>query len=328
MEAPFRRTSLIALFFLSAIPLSFLIAFERSKFCTHFYEYHSHGFYRESCKWDNINRRFLVSFLDGGVGQIPVPENHLPGAVLEEQIVIKDPDVAGNSSLGILIDRPRTRLLVVIADLFGNHYSALAAYDLNTWHRVFLTQLSGPGDEKSFADDVAVDEDGNAYITDAKGNKIWKVGVDGELITIIKSHLFNQRKQWYYNLVGLNGIVYHPKGFLLVIHTSTGDLFKIDTMKEEVRKVEITKGSLFVGDGLELLSPTKLVVAGTPSGRLVESLDGWETASVIGRYMGPMHRVATSATMKDGKVYLSHVFGGGIPKKKHVITEAVFSSLS
>lgn len=189
--------------------------------------------------------------------------------------------------------------------------------------------MGGAGDGKSLADDVAVDGNGNAYITDAKGSKIWKVGVDGHLLSVITSPLFHPREEWYYNLVGLNGIVYHPNGFLLVIHTSTGSLFKIDAGKEEVvTKIELVKGSLVMGDGLELLSPTRLVVAGTPSGRLVESLDGWETAAVVGRYVGPMHRMATSATVKDGKVYLNHAFGGGLPRRKHVINEAVFSPLS
>lgn len=180
---------------------------------------------------------------------------------------------------------------------------------------------------------MAVDGDGNSYITDAKSSKIWKVGPDGHLLYVIKSPLFHPRKEWYYNLVGLNGIVHHPSGFLLVIHTSTGNLFRIDHVgkgkeEEEVTKVDLVKGSLAMGDGLELLSPTRLVVAGTPSGRLVESLDGWETAAVVGRYVGPMHRLATSATVKDGKVYLNHMFGGGLQRRKLVITEAVFSPLT
>ena len=95
------------------------------------------------------------------------------------------------------------------------------------------------GDEKSFADDVAVDAEGNAYVTDIKGNKIWKVGVEGKLISIIRNPLFSA-KEWYKNLVGLNGIVYHPDGFLIVIHTFSGNLFKIDLTKgEEVKIIKV-----------------------------------------------------------------------------------------
>lgn len=178
--------------------------------------------------------------------------------------------------------------------------------------------------EKAFADDVAVDPEGNSYITDTKGNKIWKVGVNGEFLYTIKSPLFAP-KEWYYNLVGLNGIVYHPNGYLLIVHTLSGNLFKVEIGKgDEVKVVKIIGSSLRFGDGLELLSPTKLVVAGNPS-RLVESSDDWETANVLGKFTGATHRLVTAATVKDGKVYLNHLFGLGYPKRKHVLVEAVFS---
>lgn len=240
--------------------------------------------------------------------------------------MVKDADLTGNASLGISVDRPRNRLLVAVADVFGNRFSALAAYDLDTWNRLFLTQLNGPSDEKAFADDVAVDAEGNAYVTDAKATKIWKVSVNGELLSTIQNPLF-AAKEWYRNLISLNGIVYHPDGYLIVIHTLTGELFKIDLAKgDEVKVIKVAGGPLTFGDGIELLSPTKLVVAGNPSGRLVESTDGWETAAVVAKFKGPAHRLATAATVKDGRVYLNHMFGIGYPKKKHALVEAVFST--
>ncbi|XP_050376798.1 uncharacterized protein LOC126794183 [Argentina anserina] len=318
---------LVLLFFLlSAVPVAYLISLELAAPTTHVYHYHAAGWFRECAKWDHLNRRFLVSFMGGGIGQIPVPDDHTPGALLHESTLVKHVDLANNASLGFVIDRPRNRLLVATADVMGNRYSALAAYDLSSWDRLFLTQLSGPSDPKAFADDVAVDSEGNAYVTDCAGSFIWKVGVDGKFLSTIKSPLFTP-KEWYKAIVGLNGIVYHPDGYLIVIHTFSGNLFKIDVAKgDEVKQIKIVEGSLKFGDGLELLSPTQLVVAGNPSGRLVESTDGWETASVVGKFSGPSHRLATAATVKDGKVYLNHMVGMGYPKKKHVLVEAVFSA--
>ncbi|MQM04890.1 hypothetical protein Taro_037694, partial [Colocasia esculenta] len=57
-------------------------------------------------------------------------------------------------------------------DIFGNYYGGLSTYGLVTWRRLFLTQLNGPDDEPSDADDVAIDRGGNAYVTDAKSNKL------------------------------------------------------------------------------------------------------------------------------------------------------------
>ncbi|KDP28261.1 hypothetical protein JCGZ_14032 [Jatropha curcas] len=318
--------SLLFLFLISAIPIAFIISLELAKPATHVFHYHSSGFLRESAKWDDLNRRFIVSFMDSGVGEIRVPDDYSQDTVLQEVTVVKEADLAGNSTLGIVIDRPRNRLLAVVADVLRNKYNALAAYDLSTWERLFLTQLGGPSDEKSFADDVAVDAEGNAYVTDAKASKIWKVGKDGQFLSIIRNPLFIE-KQWYKNLIGLNGIVYHPNGFLIVIHTITGNLFKVDLTKGgEVKLIKVDGGSLLFGDGLELLSPTTLVVAGNPSGRLVESSDDWETATLVAKFVGPVHRLSTAATVKDGKAYLSHLVGMGYPKKKHAIVEAVFSA--
>ncbi|KAL9242962.1 hypothetical protein vseg_016913 [Gypsophila vaccaria] len=320
----FSTKFLLTMFLMSAIPIAILISLETLPPSTHVYKYHSNSWFRECAVWDPPHRRFIVSYLEGGVGVLHLPEGDAD-VLLDEITVIKDADLAGNASVGIHIDHSRNRMLLTVGDIRGNRYSGLAAYDLTSWSRLFLAHLSGPDDEKSFADDVAVDEDGNAYVTDVKASKMWKVSAEGQLLSIIRSPLFSF-KEWYKNLVTLNGIVYHPDGYLLVIHTFSGTLYKIDLKKgdEAIKLVKIVSGSLAFGDGLELLSPSQLVVAGNPSARLIESTDGWETASVVAKFWGPMHRIATSATVKEGKVYLSHMLGLGYPKRKHVIVEANF----
>ncbi|XP_004495902.1 uncharacterized protein [Cicer arietinum] len=316
--------SLTILVLLIAIPIGIIISLERTQPQTHVYHYHSNGWFRECAKWDSDNHRFITSFFEGGVGQITVSKEKDSLSVLKEVKLVEETELIGNASLGLTIDRSRNRVLVVNAEVLRNRYGSLVAYDLTSWKRLFLTQLSSPSDEKSLADDVAVDAEGNAYVTDAKASKIWKVDVNGNLVSIIRSPLFTP-KEWHKTLVGLNGIVYHPDGYLIVIHTLSGNLFKIDLTKgEEVRIINVVGGPLYFGDGLELLSRDKIVVAGNPSGRLVESLDGWNTASVVATFYGPRHRLATAATVKDGKVYLNHLLGIGYPKKKHAIVEAVF----
>ncbi|KAH9609116.1 hypothetical protein KSS87_004482 [Heliosperma pusillum] len=351
----FSTKFLLSILLLSAIPIGILIGLETARPSTHVYQYHSNNWLRECVKWDHPNHRFIVSYMEGGVGVVNVHDSIQEGTttdhvILDEITVVKDADLAGNASVGIVIDRPRNRLLVVVVDVIWNRYSGLAAYDLSSWQRLFLAHLSGPpvvllhnhdatlhylehhhitlcDDEKTLADNVAVDDEGNAYVSDAKARKIWKVNVDGKVLSPITSPLFTF-KEWYKNLIALNGIVYNPDGYLLVVHTTSGALYKIDPKNgsASIKFVKIGAGSLVLADGLELLSPSKLVVAGNPSGRLLESTDGWETASVTGTFWGPVHRLATSATVKDGKVYLSFLFGLGYPKRKHVLVEANFKN--
>ncbi|KAG6495657.1 uncharacterized protein LOC121992448 [Zingiber officinale] len=317
-----RVPALLIFLLVSSVPLAIIASLERSAAG---FTFQTPDWICECAKWDPVGRSFLVStFLGGSVARLTLEDPQAVGGALTQRTVLSDPDVAGNASLGMAIDRGsgRRRILVVYADLLRCRSSSVAAYDLESWSRIFLTHLSGPG-ECSYADDVAVDDDGNAYVTDAKGNRIWKVGLNGELISVIRSQLFAQRKEWYYNIVGLNGIVYHPDGYLLVIHTASGHLFRVNTTTEEVTVVQV-RGSLLMGDGMELISPNKLVIAGTPSARVIESFDGWETANVTAWYIGPMHRIASSATVKDGRIYLNHLVGVGMAKKTHVIAEAVF----
>lgn len=148
-------------------------------------------------------------------------------------------------------------------------------------------------------------------------------------MSTIKSSLFIPKER-YKRMFGLNGIVYHPDGFLIVVHSMSGDLFKVDLGKgseeAKVKLINVTGGHLTFGDGLELLSPTKLVVARHPYTRMLESLDGWETAAVVATSSGLKHRWVAAATVKDGKVYVNHMLGMGYPKKKHAIVEATFSA--
>lgn len=85
----------------------------------------------------------------GGIGEV-VPSDDGDIDALREVTLVKDADLAGNASLGIVIDRDRNRLLVAVADLLGNRYSALAAYDMSTWRRVFLAELSSQSKHSSY----------------------------------------------------------------------------------------------------------------------------------------------------------------------------------
>lgn len=137
----------IPLVLITAIPIAIIISLESSPPTTHYYQFHSTGWFRESSKWDQVNKRFIVSFTDtGGLGVVHVPDDHNdPNVVLEEIRVLENVDAVGNGTCGVFIDGDRNRVVVAIADVFGNRYSAVAAYDLDSWKRLFFTQLSLSG---------------------------------------------------------------------------------------------------------------------------------------------------------------------------------------
>jgi len=310
---------------LSGLALA-IITLEKTKYKGEVVEYRSKGWMRECVVWDEGNKRFLVSNMEGGVGEIRLQDGGSDGGGLREETVVKDLEYLGNGTLGLQIDPIRNRLLVVITDTFGHTYSALAAYDLKTWKRLYFTKLCGP-ESITQANDVDLDPEGNAYVTDTIQNIIWKVSSDGSTVSVLSSPIFtSQSSKLPFKGIGTNGIVYHPDGFLLVVHTWSGAIFKSSLDGVDVSVVNMSS-PVVTGDGLVLLSPEKMVVVGTPSARLLESRDGWKSAQLTHRYVGPMHRLATTGTIKNGKVFVNHMFGFGFGKGKHIITEAIFRPL-
>ena len=102
--------------------------------------YAGDGWLRECAKWDAEGGRFLASTIFGA----SVAE--VRGGEAEERVVLADPDAAGRVTLGLAVDAPRRRLLLVYADRLPRMgYAALGAYELGSWRRLFLTRLDVPG---------------------------------------------------------------------------------------------------------------------------------------------------------------------------------------
>eukprot|EP00249_Psilotum_nudum_P025195 c29444_g1_i1 orf=841-1824(+) len=284
-------------------------------------DYESNGWFRESFQWDPIERRFLLSAMEGGIAEVRVFDNTTK---LVEKKLVTDMDCGGNSTLGLTLDVQRHRVLTTIADVVGKKYSALAAYDTRTWQRLFLTKLAGP-EELSLAEDVTVDPNGTAYVTDAKGNAIWKVSEDGRATLLTNDSLLqSQPNKLPLKIMGLTGIQYHPDGYLLVVHSWSGTLFKVNLDNSVVTVIK-TSQPLVLAAGMVLISKDRLVVAGIPGARLVRTDDSWQTATVTHQYVGLLHRFPTAATVKDGKVYVNHLLGIGFKVRSFSIREATFT---
>ncbi|KAI5064737.1 hypothetical protein GOP47_0019432 [Adiantum capillus-veneris] len=287
------------------------------------------GWLRETVQWDAQHMRFLVSHMEGGIGQIAYTPAQSSAPAHEQTLVPRNFNLpfSGLSTNGFKIDYTRNRIVSAMADLLKNKFSAVAAYDISTWDLIFFLKLAG-SERASLADDVAIDEGGNIYVTDALGGLIWKVTPDGsnfEEMTAKGAFSVKPRSRLL-SFVSVNGIVYHPEGFLIVGHTGGDCLFKVSLDGQYVRRVDL-EGTLF-GDGIALVSPIQLAVAGLWTGvRLVQSSDLWLTANVTHIYASPCHRLATSVTVKDQDVFVNYLIGQGIPYYS-TIGRAVFTPVA
>ena len=151
----------------------------------------------EGIEYDENGERFLL----GSMSERTIYQIFDDGTF---EPFIEDPDLI--ECYGLEIDRINHRLLVANNNE-GEGRSYLNAYDLITGERIFRSEISSiKPDLPHSANDVAVDADGNAYVTDWASDAIYRVDMEGN------PTLFMEHTQF----ATLNGIVYHPNGFLLL----------------------------------------------------------------------------------------------------------------
>ncbi len=179
------------------------------------------GLQPEGVEWDADNGRFLVGSLTQGTIYSVTPHDDGTADIAP---FIEDKDL--KSTVGLEIDHVNNRLLVVNsgASAFGGGPggAGLAAYDLETGERAYLVDFTSLYKSKThFANDVAVDDEGNAYVTDTFAPVLYKVTPEGEASVLIEDKLLTNPN------FGTNGIVYHPNGYLIVANSGDQALVKV-----------------------------------------------------------------------------------------------------
>lgn len=274
------------------------------------------GGFPEGVAWDAVTRSFFVSSLrNGQIGQV-----FLDGSY---RVFADDPSLVTTS--GMLIDRDRNRVLVCNEDVGVGERSTAATktrivevveFDLATGRKRRSYDFSSLADGPRLANDLTIDPQGNIYVTDSFQPVIYKIdGRTGAPSILLRSDSLMPAD------VGeasgtrpyLNGIVYHPDGFLLVSDYSRGRLWKVALAEpgtfSEVRLAARLKGP----DGLRLLDGGHMGVVQSYPGvqgvilgevAFLSSKDGWESASITATATPPGLDGPTSATIRDGVMWV------------------------
>jgi hypothetical protein len=107
----------------------------------------------------------------------------------------------------------------------------------------------------------------------------------------------------------LNGIVAHPKGYLLVGESAAGDVYKVPLDKPATfSKVKLPEPVLGV-DGMLWHPDDRLIVVRNDKSQLVVALkssDDWASASIDSK--GTSSTQQTTAALTDNGVYVVHPF--------------------
>ncbi len=269
------------------------------------------GLFPEGVEYDSEGHRFLVSSLTRGtIGAVDDQGNY--------EAFIEDDDFG--ATIGIEIDEARQRLLVCVSDPSTAGLAALGSYDLHTGERQFFTDLIAVAgdDAPHFANDVAVDRHGNAYVTDSFSPIVYKVDPQGEASVFLQDSTFQASPGAF----GLNGVVYLPNESLIVGFSETATLYTIPLDNpDHFRAVDAEDGSVTSPDGLYLSDNDKTLIVvnndgGGDQGKVValQSNDQWESAHARGSFAtGPVF--PTTAAQRGNSVYvlyahLNELFSG------------------
>lgn len=267
------------------------------------------GIIPEGIEYDQTNRRILSgSFAEGTVFQI-----HEDGRLTP---VIADPQI--ESSVGIEVDEPRGRLLVVVSDAAAlevgtTGYAKLGVYDSTTGERfamidlaaVIGTSLHDP--PRYFANDVAVDDDGNAYVTEMLNDAIYKITPDYQASVLYRFPPLETSER-------LNGIVYHENGYLLV--TAGRRLVKVPVDNPMANRDVALDEPLDRQDGLVWAADGRLVSvsnsSSSPRAVAFTSIDDWATAQRAG--VARLAGQASTAAVVGNDIWVVHPqFSGSGP---------------
>ncbi|UOQ99170.1 SMP-30/gluconolactonase/LRE family protein [Hymenobacter sp. 5317J-9] len=270
------------------------------------------GVYPEGIQWDEASKRFYVSSrAKGTVGTVRDDSTYTEFG--------KDSRLI--STIGLNLDASRSRLLAAVSDNNFNpsvqnqptlrKLAALAIFNSSTGALTSYVDLGGlrPAG-MHFANDIAVDKDGNAYITDSMSPIIYKVDLQGNATVFLENSQLSGGTGF-----GLNGIVYHPDGYLLTAKTSDGTLYKVP-ISNPAGFTTVTKTQSLVGaDGLLLFDNNTLLVVAGSQGTVfrMASTDAWVSTTATGSFAtGAVS--ATTITKRGSDAYVLYPYSATAPR--------------
>ena len=275
----------------------------------------------EGIQYDETNKRFIVSSrTQGRIGTVRDDSTYTQLA--------DDPRLV--STIGLNLDASRQRLLAAVSDIGVNttrstattlrKLAALAIFNPSSGALTSYVDLGALRPAlPHFANDIAVDAQGNAYITDSLSPIIYKVDAAGVATVFLENSQLSGGTGF-----GLNGIVYHPDGYLLTAKTSDGTLYKVPLATPTAFAAVTSSQSLVGADGLLLLdNNTLLVVAGSQNTVFrMASTDAWTTTRSSGSFAtGAVS--ATTITRRNGSdAFVLYPYTATSPR--FAITKVVF----
>ncbi|NYI06046.1 gluconolaconase [Allostreptomyces psammosilenae] len=264
----------------------------------------------EGVAWDPTRKAFLVGSALQGTLSVVTPDGVVTPLVA---------NFAPVSVLGVHVDLPRGRVLAA----YNNYFLRAAGYDLPPLSGVGVFDLAtgavrrlvdiSAGSADSAANDLAVDAHGTVHVTDSIASTITHVDRLGVTGTVTDPRFPSPG-------TGLNGIVAHPAGFLVVSRFVGGPLFRVVPARPgrpaQVTEVRLDRPVSHL-DGLGLRPDGSLVgvmndleprpdgLPGRDAVLVLRSRDNWRRAHTASDRPWPVPDPTTVAVTPHGDYVLS-----------------------
>ncbi|XP_078162792.1 uncharacterized protein LOC144557981 [Carex rostrata] len=197
---------------------------------------------------------------------------------------------SGVSVTAVAIDQIRLRLIVA----FSNP-SFVSAYDLKSYQRIYTVPL--PELHGAPIGVVVDSETGEVLVSSVGRGIVLKVELQEDSKRVIsESKIFCDR--------GLSGIVYLNHGYIIVLQTRTGKIFKVDTIDGTVKEVlrrESSKPFAPSGHAIAVQKEKSIVVATNETLLLIESDKRWEQAAVLQNEMKMEGETVVAVATREGE---------------------------
>ena len=267
------------------------------------------GLYPEGIDYDDDKDRFLISSVTtGNIGGVDDNGNYT--------VLVDNDEIF--SAVGILVDNERNRVLVAIGD-FGaaanstpatiNKTAKLGSFSLDDGSMNWIADLAAlndPGDSLSFANDVAIDDDGNAYVTNSFAPYLYRVNPDGGASVFVRDDRFRPGAGAF----GFNGIV-QVDDYLIVAYSETNSLyrFRLDGSTDG-QEIELSQPLPDSPDGLELQGRDNLVVVANASREVIklDREDDWQRLTFVESQPATLGEFPTTAVVRAGQTYVLYAY--------------------
>lgn len=278
--------------------------------------------------FDKSKSFLLSSYTEGAIYSLD-KENKL-------SLLFKDDNLISPAALAI--NKAKNYLYVANGDAGVSEKSdetttkktaGVLVYDLNAKKKIKYIDF-GPlsTGEKRYANGLTLDDKGNVYVTDSHRPIIYKIEEGTNQASVFLEDEKFKGDEW-----NLNGIAYHPNGYLIAIHMSKGVLFKIDVATKKITQIQLDEG-LIGADGISIVNKNQILITqafeiqdgGMTFGalKLIDSQNDWISGKIIDANT-EIAENPTNSVLVNNEVFAlnssigSHLFAGKSQNKYSLV---------